>query len=236
MARAWKISAGLVVALVAVSRLAFAENLIRNGGFEEPAAGSFLGQLSELERGFYPGTKDAPAAGWAFGGTWDGGQYTVHLSDEARSGRHSIEIRCRRKGRGGIASSPFKLMPGTILKVSFWIKPKDARGGNILLNFEGTPGDGWERMKGDQTLRRPRSPLPRRRPDVGDFHLLEGHRIGLDRRRVGRDGRCERAGREPLAAGAVAAASARRQFASDRGRNCDFAVSSKRSEPMSRAS
>ncbi len=134
------------VPLVFSPLAAAAENLITNGGFEEPAEASFRAKLSELESSFYPGMKDTQAAGWVFGGGWDGGRYTVQLSDQAHSGEHSIEIRCGKKGRGGIASTPFKLMPGTILKVSFWIKAQDAVGGNILLNYEGTPGDGWDRM------------------------------------------------------------------------------------------
>ncbi len=119
-------------------------NLIANGGLEQAASKPFRDGLTELERSFYPGMTDTPVAGWVFGGRWDGGQYTVHLSDQAHRGRHSIEIRCARKGRGGIASTPFKAMPGTILKVSFWIKALGASGGNVRLNYEGTPGDGWD--------------------------------------------------------------------------------------------
>ncbi len=142
-----RVVAGAVLVLLALSRSAAAgENLITGGGFELPAKAPLKGKLSDLERSFYPGMKDTPAAGWVFGGGWDGGRYTVHLSDEAHSGRHSIEIRCGKKGRGGIASSPLKLLPGTILKVSFWIKAKDAGGGDIRLNYEGTPGDGWNGM------------------------------------------------------------------------------------------
>ena len=131
--------------LLSVASVANAENLIRNGGFEEPTKTPFKAKLSKLEKGFYPGMKDTPAAGWIFGGGWDRGRYTVHLSDEAHTGKHSIEIRCGKRGRGGIASTPFKLFPGTILKVSFWVKAKDASGGTVVLNYEGTPGDGWDR-------------------------------------------------------------------------------------------
>lgn len=75
-------------------------------------------------------------------GGWEGGRYAAHLSREAHSGEHSCEIRWEKQGRGGIASSPLKLRPGTILKVSFWIKAEDAEGGRIFLNCEGSPGDG----------------------------------------------------------------------------------------------
>ena len=109
--------------LLAATGSARAENLISNGGFEDPAAG------------------------WKFGGGWDGGQYTAHDSDDAHSGDHALEIRCIKKGRGGVAFTPFKLKPGTILQVSFWLKARGTEGGSILLNYEGTPGDGWNRLE-----------------------------------------------------------------------------------------
>ncbi len=109
--------------LLAATGSGWAANLISNGGFEDPAAR------------------------WEFGGGWDGGRYTVHDSADAHSGHHALEIRCLQKGRGGIASTPFKLKPGTILQVSFWLKAKGAEGGSILLNYEGTPGDGWNRLE-----------------------------------------------------------------------------------------
>ena len=135
---------GVLVLLLGTAAVR-AENLIANGGFEEPTETFFKEHLPDLARQFYPGMKPAPAAGWAFGGGWDGGRYTVHLADDAHTGNHSIEIRCGKVGRGGIASSPFTLSPGTILKVSFWVKAEGAEGGNIVLNYEGTPGDGWDR-------------------------------------------------------------------------------------------
>jgi len=122
-----------------------AENLIANGGFEEPTETSFKEHLPDFVKQFYPGMKPTPAEGWACGGGWDGGRYTVHLADDAHTGNHAIEIRCAKVGRGGIASSPFTLTPGTILKVSFWVKAEGAQGGTIMLNYEGTPGDGWNR-------------------------------------------------------------------------------------------
>ncbi|HUW57701.1 MAG TPA: glycoside hydrolase domain-containing protein [Planctomycetota bacterium] len=134
------------VLLLLASAAVAGENLIANGGFETPTTTAFKAKLPELERSFYPGLNDSPAAGWVFGGGWDGGRYTVHLSDEAHTGKHAIEIRCGKQGRGGVASSPFKLFPGTILKVSFWIKARDAEGGRIFLNYEGTPGDGWNKL------------------------------------------------------------------------------------------
>jgi len=136
---------GVVIVLLLSASSAQAQDLIANGGFEETTKTPFKTTLSKLEKSFYPGMKDTPAAGWVFGGGWDGGRYTVHLSDEAHTGKHAIEMRAEKKGRGGIAAAPFKVAPGTILKVSFWVKAKGAEGGTIVLNYEGTPGDGWNR-------------------------------------------------------------------------------------------
>ena len=133
--------------LLAVSAVqARGDNLIRNGGFEQARGTDPPTALRPETRGFYGGAKASPFEGWLFGGGWEGGRYTVHASGEAHTGRRSCEIRCVKKGRGGIASSPFKLRPGTILKVSFWIKARGAEGGRIFLNYEGTPGDGWDQM------------------------------------------------------------------------------------------
>jgi hypothetical protein len=136
----------LAVALVTLAQPASAENLIRNGGFERRDGPDPRAELPPDARAFYAGAGPSPFDGWLFGGGWDGGKYSVHASQQAHGGRHSCEIRCQKKGRGGIASSPFKLRPGTVLKVSFWIKASNAAGGRIFLNFEGTPGDGWDRM------------------------------------------------------------------------------------------
>ena len=138
--------AALWLSVSGVSPAEATGDLIENGGFEEPAREPFLARLSKRDRAFYPGLSDSPASGWAFGGRWEGGKYEVRLSREAHRGKHSVEIHCLKKGRGGIASRPFTLTPGTILKVSFWLKARGAAGGVVRLNFEGTPGDGWEGM------------------------------------------------------------------------------------------
>ncbi len=140
-----------VVAVASVAWLAAGagagEGLVPNGGFEEPAGADPREQIARDIRKLYGGAKPTPFAGWFFGGGWENGRYTVHASSEAHSGKRSCEIRCRKKGRGGIASMPFKLRPGTIVKVEFWLKARDAEGGQVLLNFEGTPGDGWNRLR-----------------------------------------------------------------------------------------
>ena len=120
-------------------------NLVANGGFETLKGRPMMSKLSKEVQEMYGGIPDAPFENWAFGGTWDKGQYSVHVSDDAHSGKHAVEIRCEKKGRGGIACAPFKLTPGTILKVSFWVKAKGATDGRLMLNYEGTAGDGWNR-------------------------------------------------------------------------------------------
>ena len=121
-----------------------AAELVPNGGFEELKQVDLLGRLDARTRSFYAGTADSPFQGWAFGGAWEGGSYSVAVSDQAHAGRRSCQITCRKRGRGGIASSPVTLKAGTIIEVSLWVKAKDATGGRIFLNFEGTPGDGWD--------------------------------------------------------------------------------------------
>ncbi len=137
-----KVLPGLAVVLHVVASQAGGGNLIVNGGFEQFRKTDLLAKLPAEVRRFYGGAKQSPLEGWLFGGGWEGGRYTVHVSDQAHTGRRCCEIRCEKKGRGGIASSPFKLRPGTILKVTLWIKARDAAG-RVFLNYEGTPGDGW---------------------------------------------------------------------------------------------
>lgn len=135
----------MAVALVRCQPASSGENLISNGGFEAAQETPFVASLPAEARQFYGGVGDSPFQGWGFGGGWEGGRYSVHRSDQAHSGEYSCEIRCEKQGRGGIASTPFKLYPGTILKVSYWIKAQNADGGRIFLNYEGTPGDGWNK-------------------------------------------------------------------------------------------
>jgi len=144
MRNAWCIVA--LAAAGAAAGPAGGDELIANGGFEKTGGADLAASLPAETRAFYGGAKPCPFEGWLFGGGWEGGRYTVHVSDEAHSGRRCCEIRCEKKGRGGIASSPFTLRPGTILKVSFWIKARGAEGGRIFLNYEGTPGDGWDKL------------------------------------------------------------------------------------------
>ena len=136
------VAAGLT-GLCCLSLSARAENLIPNGSFEETKSPGFLSQLSSQVRGIYAGAEDSPFQGWAFGGRWERGEYSIAVSDQAHSGTRSCQITCAKKGRGGIATSPIRLKAGTIVKVSAWVKAQDAIGGRVFLNFEGTPGDGW---------------------------------------------------------------------------------------------
>jgi hypothetical protein len=123
--------------------IARAAELVPNGGFEETKRTDILPSLPPKTREFYAGAADSPFQSWAFGGRWDHGDYSVAVSDDAHTGKHSCQITCRKKGRGGIACAPMTLKAGTIVQVSLWVKAKDAIGGRVFLNFEGTPGDGW---------------------------------------------------------------------------------------------
>jgi len=129
--------------LLALNAHGAGESLVPNGSFEEATQNGLLKGLPAAVREFYAGTADAPFEGWAFGGKWEKGEYRVAVSNEAHSGRQSCQMTCIKRGRGGIACAPIKLNPGEIIKVTLWCKAKDANGGRIFLNFEGSPGDGW---------------------------------------------------------------------------------------------
>ncbi len=131
-----------IVACAAVSPAA-GSGLVSNGGFEQLKQNDFLGGLDASTRRYYAGTHDSPFAGWAFGGRWERGDYAVEVSDVAHTGKRSCQIVCRKRGRGGVASSPFRLRAGTRIEVSCWLKAADALSGRVFLNFEGSPGDGW---------------------------------------------------------------------------------------------
>ncbi len=141
---------GIVLCVMLLAGSVYAQqNLISNGGFEQERKTDFGDKLPKDIRRMFGGALRSPFQDWGFGGGWDNGKYTVHLSTEAHSGKYSCEIRCEKKGRGGIAAAPFKLKPGSILEVSFWVKARGAEGGQILLHYEGTAGDGWNSLKID---------------------------------------------------------------------------------------
>jgi hypothetical protein len=135
-----------VLVLLVICLSARGGDLTPNGGFEEPKVNEMGAKMDKKTTEFYAGTSDSPFEGWAFGGRYEHGDYSVQVSEEAHSGKRSCQIVCNKKGRGGIASLPFKLKAGTIIQVSFWLKAKDATGGRVFLNFEGSPGDGWASM------------------------------------------------------------------------------------------
>ncbi len=87
--------------------------LLANGGFEELRTSDLLAGLERRTREFYGGVRQSPFQGWGFGGKWEGGDYSIAVSDDAHSGKHSCRITCGKKGRGGIASSPLRLKAGT---------------------------------------------------------------------------------------------------------------------------
>lgn len=140
MKRTAQLSIGCITLL---SLPALAGSLVPNGSFEEFSKGDMLGGMDARTRDYYAGTSSSPFEGWTFGGKWNKGDYAAAVSNDAHSGKQSCQITCVKKGRGGIACSPVKLKAGEIIKVSFWMKARDAKGGRIFLNLEGSPGDGW---------------------------------------------------------------------------------------------
>jgi hypothetical protein len=136
-------TAALLIAIGGFAISGQAAELVPNGGFETAAAGPWLTRLAPNLREFYAGAADAPFANWAFGGRWERGDYSIASSDQAHTGQRSCQITCLKKGRGGIACPPMQLKPGDAIQVSCWLKAREASGGRVFLNFEGTPGDGW---------------------------------------------------------------------------------------------
>ena len=125
----------ILIACLAISLPALANDLVPNGSFEELKRGDMFAGMDMKTRGYYGGTTQSPFEGWTFGGRWDKGDYTVAVSDEARSGKQSCQITCVRKGRGGIACAPVKLKAGEIIKVSLSMKAQGATGGSRLPQF-----------------------------------------------------------------------------------------------------
>ncbi|MDB6171659.1 MAG: hypothetical protein JWL59_970 [Chthoniobacteraceae bacterium] len=132
-----------VIAVCGLASTIHAGELILNGSFEETKGEAWLPKLAPNVRDWYGGTVEAPFDDWAFGAGWEQGNYSIARSNQAHEGLCSCQIVCAKKGRGGIASSPLQLAPGTTIEVSCWIKAIGADGGRIFLNFEGAPGDGW---------------------------------------------------------------------------------------------
>ncbi len=106
--------ASLLLAFCSLAPAGRTAELVPNGGFEEMSGGSLLAGLDRRTREFYAGTADSPFQQWAFGGNWEHGDYSIAVSDDAHSGKHSCQITCRRKGRGGIASAPSNSRPAPL--------------------------------------------------------------------------------------------------------------------------
>ncbi len=121
-----KRTTAFLIAACGLASISQATDLSRNSSFEEAK-----------------GSGNAPFADWAFYGGFEHGDYSIEISDDAHTGRHSCQITCRKKGRAGIAGTQMSLAAGTVIDVSCWIKASDASSGRIFLNLEGSPGDGW---------------------------------------------------------------------------------------------
>jgi len=119
-------------------------NLIRNSSFEvrsgprKPYPGEpwGYGYLDTLAR--------SPWAHWGYSGFFDGGDYDIKLGG-GHSGNLCARLVCRQRGRGGICTGEIRVKPGTKLRFRGYFKAIGAHG-PCFVNFEGDPGDGWERI------------------------------------------------------------------------------------------
>ncbi len=119
-------------------------NLIRNPSFETrsgprkpyPAEPWGYGYLDTLAR--------SPWADWGYSGFFGGGDYDIKLG-RGHSGKLCARLVCRHRGRGGICTREIRVKPGTKLRFRGYFKAIGAHG-PCFVNFEGDPGDGWERI------------------------------------------------------------------------------------------
>ncbi|HWI58594.1 MAG TPA: hypothetical protein VNZ22_15320, partial [Bacillota bacterium] len=83
---------GMLSAALSLGMNALAADLNVNSGFEDPKQEDQLESLDAKTREYYAGTTNAPFKGWVFGGKWEKGGYSVAVSDQAHSGKHSAQI------------------------------------------------------------------------------------------------------------------------------------------------
>lgn len=87
----------------------------------------------------------SPFADWGYSGFFDGGDYDIKLG-EGHSGKLAARLVCRKRGRGGICTGEIRVKPGEQLRFHGYFKAIGAHG-SCFVNFEGDPGDGWERIE-----------------------------------------------------------------------------------------
>ncbi|MBL7222664.1 MAG: hypothetical protein ISS72_02310 [Candidatus Brocadiae bacterium] len=116
-------------------------NLIRNPSFETRSGPRKLYPAEPWGYGHLDGLSRSPFAHWGYSGFWDGGEYDIKLGP-GRTGKLSVLLVCRARGRGGICTDAIRVKVGTTLRFRGHFKRTHARG-RCWVNFEGDPGDGW---------------------------------------------------------------------------------------------
>jgi hypothetical protein len=94
-----------VLVFCLIASAARGAGLLGNGGFEQLKTSDLLAGLDRRTREYYFGVRESPFQGWGFGGKWEGGDYSIDVSDDAHSGKHSCRITCAKKGE---AASPVR--------------------------------------------------------------------------------------------------------------------------------
>lgn len=120
-------------------------NLVQNPSFEQRSGERKSYPEEPWGYGHLDGLSRSPFAHWGYSGYWDGGDYDIKLG-EGHAGKLCARLVCRKRGRGGICTDAIRATPGQTLVFRGFFKAKDARG-PCWVNFEGDPGDGWERIK-----------------------------------------------------------------------------------------
>jgi hypothetical protein len=140
----------VAVALVAGSTVFGADggtqgNLIANSSFEVRSGPRKAYPEEPWGYGYLDTLARSPFADWGYSGFFDGGDYDIKLGD-GHSGKLSARLVCRKRGRGGVCTGEIRAKPGEQLQFRGYFKAIGAHG-SCFVNFEGDPGDGWERIE-----------------------------------------------------------------------------------------
>ena len=120
-------------------------NLIRNPSFEVRSGPRKPYPEEPWGYGYLDTLARSPWAHWGYSGFFGGGDYDIKLGS-GHSGKLCARLVCRQRGRGGICTDEIRVKPGTKLRFRGYFKAIGAHG-SCFVNFEGDPGDGWERIE-----------------------------------------------------------------------------------------
>ena len=139
----------LTLPVVLCTAFSFAEevpdgNLIRNPSFEVRSGPRKPYPEEPWGYGYLDTLARSPWAHWGYSGFFDGGDYDIKLGS-GHSGKLCARLVCRQRGRGGICTDQLRVKPGTKLRFRGYFKAIGGHG-PCFVNFEGDPGDGWERI------------------------------------------------------------------------------------------